>query len=167
MKQSKLLLQTYRDAPRDADVISQQLMMRGGMIQKVAAGIYDYLPLALRSIRKFESIVREELERDGCQELLMPTVQPADLWQESSRWQFYGRELLRFKDRKGADFCLGPTHEEMFTLPLGLKSFQASLSTQWGLYAAASILVSLPVVIVFLMLSKFLISGLTLGSVKE
>ncbi len=77
MKQSKLLLQTYRDAPRDADVISQQLMMRGGMIQKVAAGIYDYLPLALRSIRKFENIVREELERDGCQELLMPTVQPA------------------------------------------------------------------------------------------
>ena len=115
MKQSKLLLQTYRDAPRDADVISQQLMMRGGMIQKVAAGIYDYLPLALRSIRKFENIVREELERDGCQELLMPTVQPAELWQESSRWQFYGRELLRFKDRKGADFCLGPTHEEIIT----------------------------------------------------
>ena len=115
MKQSKLLLQTYRDAPRDADVISQQLMMRGGMIQKVAAGIYDYLPLALRSIRKFENIVREELARDGCQELLMPTVQPAELWQESGRWQFYGRELLRFKDRKGADFCLGPTHEEVVT----------------------------------------------------
>ena len=78
MKQSKLLLQTYREAPRDADVVSQQLMMRGGMIQKVAAGIYDYLPLALRSIRKFEDIVREELARDGCQELLMPTVQPGD-----------------------------------------------------------------------------------------
>ena len=115
MKQSKLLLQTYRDAPRDADVVSQQLMMRGGMIQKVAAGIYDYLPLALRSIRKFENIVREELARDGCQELLMPTVQPGELWQESGRWQFYGRELLRFKDRKGADFCLGPTHEEIVT----------------------------------------------------
>jgi prolyl-tRNA synthetase len=115
MKQSKLLLQTYREAPRDADVISQQLMMRAGMIQKVAAGIYDYLPLALRSIRKFENIVREELARDGCQELLMPTVQPAELWQESGRWQFYGRELLRFKDRKGADFCLGPTHEEVIT----------------------------------------------------
>ena len=112
MKQSKLLLQTYREAPRDADVISQQLMMRAGMIQKVAAGIYDYLPLALRSIRKFENIVREELARDGCQELLMPTVQPAELWQESGRWQFYGRELLRIKDRQGADFCLGPTHEE-------------------------------------------------------
>jgi prolyl-tRNA synthetase len=115
MKQSKLLLQTYREAPRDADVISQQLMMRAGMIQKVAAGIYDYLPLALRSIRKFEHIVREELNRDGCQELLMPTVQPRELWEESGRWQFYGRELLRLKDRKGADFCLGPTHEEVVT----------------------------------------------------
>jgi prolyl-tRNA synthetase len=115
MKQSKLLLQTYRDAPRDADVVSQQMMMRAGMIQKVAAGIYDYLPLALRSIRKFETIVREELARDGAQELLMPTVQPGELWQESGRWQFYGRELLRLKDRKGADFCLGPTHEEVVT----------------------------------------------------
>ena len=85
------------------------------MIQKVAAGIYDYLPLALRSIRKFENIVREELDRDGCQELLMPTVQPRELWEESGRWQFYGRELLRLKDRKGADFCLGPTHEEVVT----------------------------------------------------
>jgi prolyl-tRNA synthetase len=115
MRQSKLLLQTYREAPRDADVVSQQLMMRAGMIQKVAAGIYDYLPLALRSIRKFEDIVRQELARDGCQELLMPTVQPAELWQESARWQFYGRELLRLKDRKGAEFCLGPTHEEIVT----------------------------------------------------
>ena len=115
MKQSTLLLQTYREAPRDADVVSQQLMMRAGMIQKLAAGIYDYLPLALRSIRKFENIVREELARDGCQELLMPTVQPRELWDESGRWQFYGRELLRLKDRKGADFCLGPTHEEVVT----------------------------------------------------
>lgn len=115
MKQSKLLIQTYREAPRDADVVSQQLMMRAGMIQKVAAGIYDYLPLALRSIRKFEDIVREELARDGCQELLLPTVQPRELWEESSRWQFYGKELLRFKDRKDADFCLGPTHEEVIT----------------------------------------------------
>jgi prolyl-tRNA synthetase len=115
MRLSKLLLQTYRDAPRDADVISHQLMMRAGMIHKVAAGIYDYLPLALRCIRKFENIVREELNRDGCQELLMPTVQPRELWDESGRWQFYGRELLRLKDRKDADFCLGPTHEEIVT----------------------------------------------------
>jgi prolyl-tRNA synthetase len=115
MRQSRLLLQTYREAPRDADVISQQLMMRAGMIQRVAAGIYDYLPLALRSIRKFEAIVREELQKDGCQELLMPTVQPRELWEESGRWQFYGKELLRLKDRKDADFCLGPTHEEVVT----------------------------------------------------
>jgi prolyl-tRNA synthetase len=106
---------TYRETPRDADVVSQQLMMRAGMIQRVAAGIYDYLPLALRSIRKFEAIVREELQKDGCQELLMPTVQPRELWDESGRWQFYGKELLRFKDRKDADFCLGPTHEEVVT----------------------------------------------------
>ena len=115
MKQSRLLVHTYRETPRDADVVSQQLMMRGGMIQRVAAGIYDYLPLALRSIRKFENIVREELSRDGCQELLMPTVQPKELWEESGRWNFYGKELLRFKDRKDADFCLGPTHEEVIT----------------------------------------------------
>jgi prolyl-tRNA synthetase len=115
MKQSKFLVHTYRETPRDADVVSQQLMMRAGMIQRVAAGIYDYLPLALRSIRKFEAIVREELEKDGCQELLMPTVQPRELWDESGRWQFYGKELLRFKDRKDADFCLGPTHEEVVT----------------------------------------------------
>jgi len=115
MKQSRFLVHTYRETPRDADVVSQQLMMRAGMIQRVAAGIYDYLPLALRSIRKFEAIVREELEKDGCQELLMPTVQPRELWDESGRWQFYGKELLRFKDRKDADFCLGPTHEEVVT----------------------------------------------------
>jgi len=115
MKQSKMLIHTLREVPRDADVVSQQLMMRGGMIQKLAAGVYDYLPLAFRSIRKFEEIVREELAKDGCQELLMPTVQPAELWQESGRWSFYGKELLRFKDRKAADFCLGPTHEEVIT----------------------------------------------------
>jgi prolyl-tRNA synthetase len=115
MKQSKMLIHTLREVPRDADVVSQQLMMRAGMIQKLAAGIYDYLPLAFRSIRKFEEIVREELAKDGCQELLMPTVQPAELWQESGRWSFYGKELLRFKDRKDAAFCLGPTHEEVIT----------------------------------------------------
>ena len=83
-------------------------MMRAGMISKVAASIYNYLPLALRSIRKVEQIVREELEGDGCQELLMPMIQPAELWQESDRWNFYGKELLRFKDRKDGYFCLGP-----------------------------------------------------------
>ena len=134
MKQSKLLIQTLREVPRDADVVSQQLMMRAGMIQKVASGIYSYLPLAFRSIRKFEAIVREELAKDGCQELLMPAVLPAELWQESGRWKFYGDELLRFCDRKAKadlaerrrrgetpderefyNFCLGPTHEEVIT----------------------------------------------------
>ncbi len=134
MKQSKLLIQTLRETPRDADVVSQQLMIRAGMIQKAAAGIYSYLPLAYRSIRKFEEIVREELGRDGCQELLMPSVLPAELWQESGRWTFYGDELLRFCDRKAKaeiaerrargeapdereyyNFCLGPTHEEVIT----------------------------------------------------
>lgn len=115
MKQSKQLIQTLRETPKDADVVSQQLMMRAGMIQKQAAGVYSYFPLALRSIRKFETIVREELAKDGCQEVLMPMVQPAELWQESGRWTFYGKELLRFKDRKDADFCLGPTHEEVIT----------------------------------------------------
>ncbi len=115
MKQSRLLLQTLRETPKDADVISQQLMMRAGMIHKQAVGIYSYYPLALRSIRKFEQIVREELEKDGCQEILMPTVQPAELWEESGRWTFYGKELLRFKDRKDTWFCLGPTHEEVVT----------------------------------------------------
>ncbi|HJW43208.1 MAG TPA: proline--tRNA ligase [Geothrix sp.] len=115
MKQSKQLIQTLRETPKDADVVSQQLMMRAGMIQKQAAGIYSYFPLALRSIRKFETIVREELAKDGCQEVLMPMVQPAELWQESGRWTFYGKELLRFKDRKEAGFCLGPTHEEVIT----------------------------------------------------
>jgi prolyl-tRNA synthetase len=134
MKQSKLLIQTLRETPRDADVVSQQLMMRAGMIQKVAAGIYSYLPLAFRSIRKFEEIVREELAKDGCQEMLMPAVLPAELWQESGRWKFYGDELLRFCDRKAKaelaerrargehpderdfyNFCLGPTHEEVIT----------------------------------------------------
>src|SRR5439155_11792254 len=137
MRQSTLLIQTYREAPKDAEVVSHQLMTRAGMIQKVAAGIYDYLPLALRSIRKCEAIVREELTRDGCQELLMPAVQPGDLWKESGRWHRYGKELLRFKDRKDADFCLGPTHEEIITdivrrnirsyrqLPINLFQIQA------------------------------------------
>jgi len=115
MKQSKMLIHTLRDTPKDADVISQQLMMRSGMLQKLAVGVYSYLPLAFRSIKKFEEIVRRELTKDGCQELLMPVVQPSELWQESGRWSYYGKELLRFKDRKDADFCLGPTHEEVIT----------------------------------------------------
>jgi prolyl-tRNA synthetase len=115
MRYSRYLLNTLKETPADAEVTSHQLMMRAGMIRKVAAGIYNYLPLGLRSIRKVERIVREEMDRAGAIELLMPMVVPAELWQESGRWEQYGKELLRFKDRKEADFCLGPTHEEVIT----------------------------------------------------
>ena len=98
-----------KETPADAEVVSHQLMMRAGMIRKIAAGVYSYLPLGLRSIRKVEQIIREEMNRAGAIELLMPMVIPAELWQESGRWEQYGKELLRFKDRKDADFCLGPT----------------------------------------------------------
>ncbi len=115
MRVSKYLFRTYKEIPSDAQVISHQLMLRSGMIKKLAAGIYSYMPLLLRTIRKIERIVREELNRSGAIELLMPVVLPAELWVESGRWGYYGAELLRFKDRKGADFCLGPTHEEVIT----------------------------------------------------
>lgn len=115
MRYTQYLLPTLKETPADAEVVSHQLMLRAGMIRKVAAGIYNYLPMGLRSIRKVEQIVREEMDRSGAIEVLMPMVVPADLWEESGRWQQYGRELLRFKDRKEGDFCLGPTHEEVIT----------------------------------------------------
>ncbi|HDR47203.1 MAG TPA: proline--tRNA ligase, partial [Geoalkalibacter subterraneus] len=115
MRYSQYLLPTLKETPSDAEVVSHQLMLRAGMIRKVAAGIYDYLPLGLRSLRKVEQIVREEMDRAGAHEVLMPMVVPAELWQESGRWQQYGKELLRLKDRKQGEFCLGPTHEEVIT----------------------------------------------------
>lgn len=115
MLYSRYFLPTLKETPSDAEVISHQLMLRAGMIRKLAAGIYNYLPLGLRSIRKFENIVREEMNKADAIEMLMPSVQPAELWQESGRWNFYGKELLRFKDRKDTDFCMGPTHEEVIT----------------------------------------------------
>src|SRR6056297_2852014 len=115
MRYSQYLLPTLKETPGDAEVISHQLMLRSGLIRKVAAGIYDYLPLGLRVLRKIEEIVREEMNRAGAIELLMPAVVPAELWHESGRWQQYGRELLRITDRKGNDFCFGPTHEEVIT----------------------------------------------------
>jgi len=115
MRYSSFFIPTLKETPSDAEVISHQLMMRAGMIRKVSAGIYTYMPLGLRSIRKFEQIVREEMNRAGAIELLMPGVQPAELWVESKRWAQYGKELLRFKDRKDNEFCLGPTHEEVIT----------------------------------------------------
>ena len=115
MRYSQLLIPTVKETPADAVVASHRLMMRAGLIRKLAAGIYIYLPLAQRTFNKVANIVREELNRAGAQELLMPAVQPAELWQQSGRWEQYGPELLRFKDRKGADFVIGPTHEEVIT----------------------------------------------------
>ncbi len=112
---TRLLIPTLRNDPSEAEVISHKLMLRAGMIRKVAAGIYNYLPLGLRVIRKIEAIVREEMNRSGAQELLMPAVLPAELWKETKRWDFYGKELLRLKDRHDREFCFGPTHEEVIT----------------------------------------------------
>jgi len=115
MRYSQYLLPTLRETPAEADVPSHQLMLRAGMMLKLAAGIYSYLPLGLRSIRKVEAIIREEMNRAGASEVLLPFVQPAEIWQESHRWEAYGKELGRMKDRHNRDFCLGPTHEEVMT----------------------------------------------------
>lgn len=115
MRTSQLLIPTLREDPGEAETVSHRLMLRAGLIRKVAAGIYTYLPLGLRVIRKVEQIVREEMNRAGAQELLMPVASPAELWKETGRWDFYGKELVRFKDRHERDFCLGPTHEEIIT----------------------------------------------------
>lgn len=115
MRASQYLITTKKESPADAEVISHQLMLRAGMIRKVAAGLYSWLPLGLRVFRKVENIVRQEMDRSGALELMMPVVQPADLWEESGRWGQFGPELLRIKDRHDRDFCLGPTHEEVIT----------------------------------------------------
>ena len=115
MRVSRFLLSTVRETPAEAETVSHQLMLRAGMIRKLAAGVYSWLPLGLRVLRKVEGIVREEMNRAGAQEVLMPAVQPAELWQESGRWEKYGPELLRLKDRHQREFCIGPTHEEVIT----------------------------------------------------
>ncbi len=115
MRYSQYLLPTLKEIPSEAEVPSHQLMLRAGMIRKLASGIYSYLPLGLRSIQKVETIIREEMNRAGAMEVLLPFVQPAELWQESHRWEEYGSELARFKDRHQRDCCLGPTHEEVIT----------------------------------------------------
>ena len=136
MRVSQIFFQTMKEVPKEAQIDSHRLLYRAGMIQKLASGIYSYLPLVLKSVRKLENIIREELDKRGCQEVLMPSVQPSELWEESGRWDYYGPELLRFKDRKGGNFCLGPTHEEVITdmvrrnlrsykqLPYNLYQFQ-------------------------------------------
>ncbi|MBK9950413.1 MAG: proline--tRNA ligase [Candidatus Competibacteraceae bacterium] len=115
MRVSRFPLFTVKETPADAEVVSHQLMLRAGLIRKLAAGIYTWLPLGLRVLRKVETVVREEMDRAGALELFMPAVQPAELWQESGRWQQYGPELLRIADRHKRDFCFGPTHEEVIT----------------------------------------------------
>ena len=112
---SKLFIPTLKESPADAEVISHKLMVRAGMIRQLASGIYSILPLGLRVLRKVEQIIREEMNQIGGQEVFLPSIQPAELWVESKRWDFYGKELLRIKDRHGREFCYGPTHEEVIT----------------------------------------------------
>ncbi|MEZ5503889.1 MAG: proline--tRNA ligase [Halioglobus sp.] len=139
MRTTQFLLATQKETPADAEVISHQLMLRAGLIRKLAAGLYTWLPLGLRVLRKVEAIVREEMDTSGALEVSMPVVQPAELWQESGRWEKYGPELLRIQDRHQRDFCLGPTHEEVITslvrdeiksykqLPLNLYQIQTKV----------------------------------------
>ncbi|MEZ5573387.1 MAG: proline--tRNA ligase [Halioglobus sp.] len=139
MRTSQYLIATQKETPADAEVISHQLMLRAGLIRKLAAGLYTWLPLGLRVLRKVEAIVREEMDAAGAQEVSMPVVQPAELWQESGRWEQYGPELLRIHDRHQREFCLGPTHEEVITslvrdeiksykqLPLNLYQIQTKV----------------------------------------
>jgi prolyl-tRNA synthetase len=115
MRYSHMLMPTLREDPSEAEVLSHRLMLRAGMIRKLAAGIYSYLPLAQRVLRKTEQIIREEMDRAGALQVTLPFVQPAELWQKSGRWDIYGKELLRLKDRHNREFCLGPTHEEVIT----------------------------------------------------
>jgi prolyl-tRNA synthetase len=115
MRLSQYPINTLKEVPAEAEVLSHQLMLRAGLIRRLASGLYSWLPLGLRTLRKVERIIREEMDRAGALEMLMPMVQPGELWQESGRWQEYGPELLRLKDRHQRDFCLGPTHEEVIT----------------------------------------------------
>lgn len=115
MRASQLLIATLKETPNDAQVISHQLMLRAGLVRSLGSGLYTWLPVGLRVLRKVERIVREEMDKAGAQEVLMPAIQPAELWQESGRWEQYGKELLRLHDRHGREFCVGPTHEEVIT----------------------------------------------------
>ena len=115
MHVSRLFLTTLREAPAEAELTSHRLMLRAGLIRRLASGLYSWMPLGLRVVRKIEAIIRREMNAAGGVELLMPVVQPAELWQESGRWEQYGPELLRLKDRHQRDFCLGPTHEEVIS----------------------------------------------------
>ena len=115
MRASQFFISTLKEAPAEAELPSHRLMLRAGLIRRVASGLYSWMPLGLRILKKVEAIVRDEMDRAGALELLMPAVQPAELWEESGRWAFYGKELLRVKDRHDREFCIGPTHEEVIT----------------------------------------------------
>ena len=115
MKASKMMLATLKEAPQEAQISSHILLIRAGMIRKLVAGVYNYLPLGLRVLKKIENVIREEMDESGAQEILSSAIQPKELWEESGRWSKYGPELMRFKDRHNREFCLGPTHEEIFT----------------------------------------------------
>jgi len=115
MRTTQLYAPTLRETPAEAEVMSHQLLLRAGMIRKAAGGVYTYLPLAWRVLRKIEAIIREEMDVAGGQELAMPIIQPAELWHETGRWDIFGEEMFRLKDRHDRSFCLGPTHEEMIT----------------------------------------------------
>jgi prolyl-tRNA synthetase len=111
MRLSTCFLPTLREDPAEAEVVSHRLMLRAGMIRRTAAGVYSYLPLGLRALRKVEGIIRREMDSAGAQEIFLPVLSPAELWKETGRWEIYGKELMRVQDRHGRDFCLGPTHE--------------------------------------------------------
>jgi len=137
MRYSRYHLPTLKEPPKDAELASHIYLVRGGFIRQLAAGIYDFLPLGVRVLHKVQNIIRQEMNRHGGIEVLLPAVQPAELWQESGRWQLYGPELLRVRDRHDRDFCVGPTHEEVITdlvrrdvrsyrdLPVNLYQIQA------------------------------------------
>lgn len=145
MRMSNMYMPTLREVPTEAEIPSHQLLLRAGMIRKLVSGVYSYLPLGYRVIKKIENIVREEMDNIGCQELLMSAIQPRELWEESGRWSDFGPEMFRLKDRNEREFCLGPTHEEYFTdliknevnsykqLPLYLYQIQTKYRDEKGL----------------------------------
>ncbi|MBT6184349.1 MAG: proline--tRNA ligase, partial [Betaproteobacteria bacterium] len=126
MRLTQFFLNTLREAPNEAELASHQLMLRAGLIKKLGSGLYSWLPLGLRVLKKIESIIREEMEKAGALEVLMPAVQPSELWKESGRWELFGEQMLKIKDRHDRDFCFGPTHEEVITdiVRLDIKSYR-------------------------------------------
>ena len=153
MKMSNMLVSTLREVPAEAEIDSHKLMLRAGMIRKMAAGIYNYMPLGLKALKNVEEIVREEMNAAGAQEFLASAMLPAELWQESGRWDVYGAEMFRLKDRNNRDYCLGPTHEEVFTdidiefkrnIPEDLSSTINLINTLKGTVSDATLLSQLP-----------------------